>query len=79
MSEIEQLRQELEATRAAAAYWEREAVLRAVAISGALFDQIALARALARSVEAHLDGTVSATRVTRSLVAFWRAAGRGQG
>lgn len=77
MTELDQLRKELESARSSAAYWEREAVLRAVAISGALFNQIALARALARNIEAHLDGSGDTSRVQRSLAAFWRAGGEG--
>jgi hypothetical protein len=74
MRDPDRLREELAQARAEAAYWEREAVLRSVAVSGALFDQIALARALARNVEAFMTGARSAIHVQRSLDAFWRSA-----
>jgi hypothetical protein len=74
LTEQERLASELEKARADAAYWEREAVLRAVAVAGALFDQVALARALARNVEGFLDGAHSRNQVVRALDAFWRAA-----
>jgi len=70
--ELNRARRDLAQARAAALAWERYAVWNATSVTASLVDQVALARALARVVEARLEFIDSAAQgaIREALGAF---------